>query len=110
MNFDFKNSKVGHINIPIVTIFNVLLCQLPSYGHFVPVRALGASCALTPNVETADMCSVPFVIGCCSLKLQNSVTGPSFPVGRFIIYTSSSLHTSITQLVYAKVFQKNILN
>lgn len=55
------------------------------------VRTLSTSSTFTSDIETADMCSVSFIIRCCSLKLQNCVIRPHLSVGGFIIQTSSSL-------------------
>lgn len=81
----------SRLNIPIVSIFYILLRQLPSYWHLVPVRTLCTSRAFAPNIETTDMGSVPFVIWCCSLQLQNGVIWARLSIWRFIIYTSSGL-------------------
>ncbi len=42
-----------------VAVLDVLIGQLPSGGHLMPVRALSPTFALSPHKEGADRCSVP---------------------------------------------------
>lgn len=88
---NFTSATKNQIDIPIVTVFNILLGQLPCFRHLMPVRALRTSCTLTTYIETANMCPISLVVWSCSLKLQDSIICTDFPIWRFIINTSSCL-------------------
>lgn len=82
----------NHRHLPIVTIFDVLLRQLPGFRHLMPIWALSASCTFTTHIETANMSSISLVIWSCPLKLQNGIIRTGLPIGWIIVYASSGLH------------------
>lgn len=57
----------------------------------MPVWTLGTSCTLSPNEETTNMRSIPFVVWRCPLKHTDGIIRPNLPKRRFIIKSSSRL-------------------